>query len=127
MNFCFVTIFRRYHPPLTSTRDDQHSLKSQIAMASILVGDGENEADDPLARTPQPGPPTGGFGALKPNPAARGRRDKIKFFDSADWASGRQPVDPNATGTEQFSAFTPSAIAASPSANSDGASPLTGD
>jgi hypothetical protein len=26
------------------------------------------------------------FGALKPNKKARGRRDKLKFFDSADWA-----------------------------------------
>lgn len=30
------------------------------------------------------------LGGLKPNPRARGRRDKVKFFDSADWAMKNQ-------------------------------------
>ena len=30
--------------------------------------------------------PAPGYGKLKPNPKARGRRGGVKFFDSADWA-----------------------------------------
>ncbi|KAH0785248.1 hypothetical protein GPJ56_010891 [Histomonas meleagridis] len=49
------------------------------------------------------------LGKLKANPRARGRRDKVKFFDSADWAMKSQqgdqqgnPLPPNlASYTEQ--------------------------
>ena len=36
------------------------------------------------------------YGNLKPNTKARGRRDKVKFFDSADWAmKGQNTAEPS--------------------------------
>ena len=56
---------------------------------SLLAG-GEAEPE------PQPQP---GYGKLRPNQKARGRRGGVKFFDSADWAmkngdkQGQQPAE----------------------------------
>ena len=53
--------------------------------------------------------PAPGYGKLKPNARARGRRGGVKFFDSADWAMkngdkqaqpAEQPAVPYATNIE---------------------------
>lgn len=53
---------------------------------SFLV---ENQGSETNAEVPQP-ERRPNLGGLKPNPRARGRRDKVKFFDSADWAMKNQ-------------------------------------
>ncbi|KAH0787143.1 hypothetical protein GPJ56_009141 [Histomonas meleagridis] len=55
-----------------------------------ILGGGEQasteQEEQPQERTPN-------LGRLKANPRARGRRDKVKFFDSADWAMKSQQGD----------------------------------
>ena len=54
---------------------------------SILSGETSTEpTEQPQERIPN-------LGKLKANPRARGRRDKVKFFDSADWAMKSQQGD----------------------------------
>ena len=64
--------------------------------------------------------PAPGYGKLKPNPKARGRRGGVKFFDSADWAmkNGDKQVTP-----EQPAAV-PYAQIAEGEQPADGESPL---
>ena len=56
---------------------------------SILSGEVPPENEEPK--------PAGKFGNLRPNNKARNRRDKVKFFDSADWAMRQQ----NQAGEQQ--------------------------
>ena len=53
---------------------------------SLLAG-----GDQVPEEQPQPG-----YGKLKPNPRARGRRGGVKFFDSADWVmkNGDKQAEP---------------------------------
>ena len=53
-------------------------------MSSILSGDVPPEGNEEQKQ------PTSKFGNLRPNKKARNRRDKVKFFDSADWAMRQQ-------------------------------------
>lgn len=49
------------------------------------------EGQDDIKDSPKEQPKTKPMlGNLRPNPKARGRRDKVKFFDSADWAMKSQ-------------------------------------
>jgi hypothetical protein len=60
----------------------------QIMEDSPLFGD----APPPEAPPPEapPSQPKGKFGNLRANAGAKGRRDLVKFFDSADWAMKKQ-------------------------------------
>jgi hypothetical protein len=97
---------------------------------SPLGGGGEPE--NPLARLAEPSPsqpprPGPSFGGLKANAAARGRREKVKFFDSADWASGRQGSDSERATPDRLSELTQASAGDAPVAADAEASPLTGD
>lgn len=48
--------------------------------------------------------PRSKFGGLRVNPKARAKRDKRKFFDSADWAMKAQQGE---DGEQSFGLFTP--------------------
>ena len=50
---------------------------------SFLVPEGEQTEEQP------PQQPPAGYGRLKSNPKAKARRGGVKFFDSADWATGK--------------------------------------
>jgi hypothetical protein len=101
-------------------------------MSSLLFGAGDDPAADegavdPLAPEPEPEPTPGpSFGALKKNAAARGRREKVKFFDSADWASGRQNTDSQTATPDRLSALTQAPAANAPVVEGE-ASILTGE
>jgi hypothetical protein len=64
--------------------------KSEKMAMSPLCGGGqdEGEVEEPEAEL--------NFGSLLPNKKARGRREIVKFFDSADWAMKQK----NGQGTD---------------------------
>ena len=74
---------------------------------------------------PEPVPRAQKFGNLKPNQRARGRRDKVKFFDSADWVmkqgENAEPAPEDAgPSVAPYGTFVEVGT-------DEGASPLTGD
>ena len=54
---------------------------------SFLVPEDEHQ-------NPEPQQQQTCYGRLKANPKARARRGRVKFFDSADWATGKQTNEP---------------------------------
>ena len=50
---------------------------------SFLVPEGQQAEETPAQKLPA------GYGRLKSNPKAKARRGGTKFFDSADWATGK--------------------------------------
>ncbi|KAK8898790.1 hypothetical protein M9Y10_001082 [Tritrichomonas musculus] len=63
-------------------------------MSSILSGDVPPEGNE------EQKPPPSKFGNLRPNKKARNKREKVRFFDSADWAM-RQQNEKNGDTQEQ--------------------------
>jgi hypothetical protein len=58
---------------------------------SPLFGDAPPPDEDPAdAPPPQPAGKKPAFGNLKRNDRAKGRREQVKFFDSADWAMKKE-------------------------------------
>ena len=51
---------------------------------------------NPEENNNNPPPAANRYGGLKSNKKARNRRDKVKFFDSADWAMKNQNTQGNA-------------------------------
>jgi hypothetical protein len=104
---------------------------SQTSMSSPLFRDPEAGAGaaDPLV--PQPAsefpPAEPSFGGLKANPMARTRREKVKFFDSADWASGRPPSDSETAKLDRLSELTQAPESIAPVAEGELGSPSTGE
>jgi hypothetical protein len=97
-------------------------------MAIQNMGDSPLFGDAPPPEAPPPeappSQPKGKFGNLRANAGAKGRRDKVKFFDSADWAMKKQgeagDAQPPPEGTP------PQAVLASFTQGDTEETPLTG-
>jgi hypothetical protein len=71
----------------SALRDDRID---SMADSPLSGGDPPPDVPDADAPPPQPAGKKPAFGNLKGNDRAKGRRDKVKFFDSADWAMKKQ-------------------------------------